>query len=65
MPDTQPPPVAIRCANGHVSYYDKQDLCGEYRVVYRGEARDTVSVPCKHPGCMQSTVVDIDCGGDR
>lgn len=65
MANDPQPPVAIRCAEGHVSYYDKTDLCGKYRVVQRGEASDAVNVPCKHAGCTQWTVVSLDCGGYR
>lgn len=65
MPDNHNQTLAVRCPDGHVSYYDRQELCGKFRVVRRGAAPDAVNVPCKHPGCTHSMVVNVDCEGYR
>jgi hypothetical protein len=60
---------SARCPNGHVSYYDKREICpksgiGHRRVVIRdGRESDEILLKCKTRGCGEEFAVEVDCEG--
>lgn len=60
--------IGVRCADGHVSYYDRRRICADESVVMRGSVRaadrgvDEFYVKCREPGCEQVHKLQINCG---
>jgi hypothetical protein len=57
--------VGGRCEKGHISYYNKRDICQRYRrIAYapRAGQRDELIVACQTPDCLLKVVVHVDCG---
>jgi hypothetical protein len=56
----------VRCKNGHVSYFDKRDVCRSNirkRVVRNGKTLDELRLRCE--SCGEWIVVEVDCEGYR
>ena len=68
---THPDILEVTCADGHISYYHKRDVCGPAGIVWRvanpaqSGAGDTLLLPCKHDGCTRRTLRVVDCRGHR
>ncbi|MSP14017.1 MAG: hypothetical protein EXR62_13815 [Chloroflexi bacterium] len=68
---THPDMIEATCADGHISYYNKHDVCGPHGIVWRkaqaeaSGANDTLLLPCEHPGCQHKTSIIVDCRGYR
>lgn len=63
-PDATEDRFAFKCSKGHISWYNRQDACAKYRVVYRGEkGLNTLALPCRSPGCGLVVKVQVNCGG--
>lgn len=58
-----------KCANGHVSYYDKREYCPRNssltrRTTTRGSREvDEILLHCKTKGCGEEFFVEVDCKG--
>lgn len=56
----------VRCENGHVSYFDKREVCRgniRKRVVRDGKTLDELRLRCE--SCGEWVVVEVDCEGYR
>jgi hypothetical protein len=57
----------VRCKNGHVTYFDKREVCVAHSLVPRdmtkraGVALDELHLKCEHPGCGAEVVARVDC----
>jgi hypothetical protein len=79
--DAPPPPeparaapahiFGARCANGHVTYFDKREVCRHQSTVARstvlreGKELDALRLRCGTPGCGKEIWIDVDCEGYR
>ncbi len=63
--------IGVRCAQGHVTYYDKRVVCRADGMVPRavvlrdGKQIDQLRLRCTTGGCDEITVVEVDCEGYR
>jgi hypothetical protein len=53
--------LAIKCPNGHISYFDRRKICTEYRNVYRSPRFDQLLLTCQAARCGEEMIVDVDC----
>lgn len=59
----------VRCSKGHVSSFDKREVCPATNLVPRsvvptaGKELDEMLLHCRTSGCPEQIVVRIDCGG--
>jgi hypothetical protein len=59
--------IGVRCAKGHVSWFDKRRLCSDHTTFTRTVARradanlSEIAVRCGEPGCGEVTKVSLDC----
>lgn len=61
--------IGVRCPNGHVSYFNKREICGSDGVGFRhvrlvnraGSNLDEIVLKCKT--CNEEMVVEVDCEG--
>jgi hypothetical protein len=66
LPDDRRHMVGVPCRNGHVTYFDKRELCTEQsgfvRTVVReqGEAFDEIYLPCRQCDDMVKTRIDCE-----
>jgi TIR domain len=57
----------VRCKNGHVTYFDKREVCGAHSLVPRDMAKsagvelDELHLKCEHPDCGAEVVARVDC----
>lgn len=70
-PDERAHMVGVSCTAGHVTYFDKRDLCNESSDFKRSRERsgdqelDYVYVRCGEQGCANEVKIQIDCGAYR
>lgn len=62
--------VGVRCANGHISYFDRREICRAQGTLHRsveraGKTLDELILECTHPGCGAELKARIDCEGYR
>ncbi|MBP1466202.1 toll/interleukin-1 receptor domain-containing protein [Candidatus Chloroploca sp. M-50] len=61
----------VRCAKGHVTYFDKQVVCRAGGTIVRltelrdGKNFDALRLRCGTSGCSEWVVVEVDCEGYR
>ena len=59
----------VPCAQGHVTWFDKREICNEKTEFVRSVEREgdeeweLYALPCGEPGCDELTKVRLDCGG--
>jgi hypothetical protein len=59
----------VRCPKGHVSWYDKREVCPADGKVARSAVRKAeqdlteLMLPCRTAGCPETVVVQVDCEG--
>ncbi|MBP1466197.1 toll/interleukin-1 receptor domain-containing protein [Candidatus Chloroploca sp. M-50] len=75
QPAPEAPPAAsrhtfgVRCPKGHVSWYDKREVCPASGTIPRSTVRkagqdlDELLLPCRTAGCTETVVVRVDCEG--
>ena len=57
----------VRCKNGHVTYFDKREVCVAHSLVPRDMAKragvelDELHLKCEHPDCGAEVVARVDC----
>jgi len=60
--------IGVRCAQGHVSYYDRRRICADESVIMRSRVRageqevDEFYVQCRESGCAEIHKLQINCG---
>ncbi|MGB8343708.1 MAG: toll/interleukin-1 receptor domain-containing protein [Ktedonobacteraceae bacterium] len=52
-----------RCQNGHISYFDKREVCAAKRPLVRGEKAAPEELLLHCPTCGVVMAVDVDCEG--
>jgi hypothetical protein len=72
--DAPPPPESAReaahifgapCAKGHITYFDKREVCSHQGTVVRRNQLDVLRLRCGTPGCGEWLTVEVDCEGYR
>ncbi|MBX0330683.1 toll/interleukin-1 receptor domain-containing protein [Oscillochloris sp. ZM17-4] len=59
----------VRCPRGHVSWYDKREVCPADGRIARSAVRKAeqdlteLMLPCRTAGCPETVVVQVDCEG--
>ena len=54
----------VKCHEcGHVSYFDKREVCGSSGIVPRRDDEGTDTLQLKCAGCGAELVVQVDCEG--
>lgn len=60
--------IGVPCKRGHISYYDRRNVCSDTTTFKRERVRSgerTVErfyVKCQTPGCGEEPTVDLECG---
>jgi TIR domain len=68
-PDESRHTFGVRCAKGHVSWYDKREVCLADGKIARSAVRRAdqdlteLMLPCRTAGCIETVVVRVDCEG--